>query len=249
MLKIQFRNSDGSFPIGKIVCGVALGALGFIFLGLFGFLIGAALGFLFKDWIFEKIKGIGGTSTSDGVDLFADVKEKEALEKQFDANLKAAEKGDVEACFKLAEALYQGAGIKKNEAKAFEWYQIAADKGHAGAMDSLGIIYYNGVCGIAEDAKTGVQWFTKAVENGSIAAIYSLAVAYEIGEGIEKDEAKALELYNKGAELENADAQYALGLIYLRGRCGVVINDQTAVEWLAKAANNGHEDAIEALKD
>ena len=42
-------------------------------------------------------------------------------------------------------------------------------------------------------------------------------IAYEEGQGIEKDTAKAVELYRQAADLGNADAMYRLAMCYMNG--------------------------------
>jgi len=51
-----------------------------------------------------------------------------------------------------------------------------------------------------------------------------------------------VELYQKAAEQEYANAQYALGLCYQLG-VGVEKDDQKAIEFYQKAAKQGHTDA------
>ena len=56
-----------------------------------------------------------------------------------------------------------GAGIKKDERKAFEWYKEAAEQGYAEAQNSLGVCYYNGE-GVEKDESKAVEWWQKAAE-------------------------------------------------------------------------------------
>ena len=61
------------------------------------------------------------------------------------------------------------------------------------------------------------------------------------------DYAKAAELWQKAAELGNADAQAALGFAYELGR-GVTQDSAKAAEWFRKAAEQGDSMAIVMLK-
>ena len=54
--------------------------------------------------------------------------------------------------------------------------------------------------------------------------------------------AQALRLWQPLAQKGNAEAQFALGLMYDKGQ-GVVKNDRQAAAWYQKAANQGHADA------
>lgn len=49
-----------------------------------------------------------------------------------------ANQGNVEAQFVLAGIYFKGNGIPQDYIKAFEWYQKAADQGHAQAQNNLG---------------------------------------------------------------------------------------------------------------
>ena len=57
--------------------------------------------------------------------------------------------------------------------------------------------------------------------------------------GIAQDYAEAARWYRKAAELGNADAQCALGVMYHNGY-GVAQNDAEAAKWYRKAAEQGH---------
>ena len=51
----------------------------------------------------------------------------------------------------------------------------------------------------------------------------------------------AVEWYRKAAEAGNKNAQYELGMCYLRGE-GVPKDDYTAYTWFREAGHNGHPD-------
>jgi len=50
---------------------------------------------------------------------------------------KEAQAGDADAQYNLAYIYENGLGVPKNEAKALELYQQAADQGHSGAKSNL----------------------------------------------------------------------------------------------------------------
>ena len=76
------------------------------------------------------------------------------------------------------------------------------------------------------------------------ADIYRRALILENGYCI----SQAVALYRKAADLGNADAQFKLGLMYKNGS-GVVLNNIQAIEWLRKAALQGHENAKRILNN
>ncbi len=74
-----------------------------------------------------------------------------------------------------------------------------------------------------------------AAGKGDPVAEQKLGRAYQLGEGVPVDYAKALDLYQKSAAQGNANAMNNLGIMYHRGS-GVPPNDKEASQWLLKAA-------------
>ena len=58
-----------------------------------------------------------------------------------------------------------GQGVARDYAKAREWYEKAADKGDANAMNHLGLLYAKGQ-GMAQDYARAREWFEKAADKG-----------------------------------------------------------------------------------
>jgi TPR repeat protein len=78
----------------------------------------------------------------------------------------------------------------------------------------------------------GVQ---AAAAKGDPVAEQELGRAYQLGQGVPVDYAKALDLYTKAAMQGNAKAMNNLGIMYHRGN-GVPANDKEASKWLLEAA-------------
>src|ERR671928_43536 len=55
--------------------------------------------------------------------------------------LKSAKKGDVTAQYNSAYCYHYGKGIEQNFEKAFEWYEVSANNGHAESQYNLGKFY------------------------------------------------------------------------------------------------------------
>ena len=72
------------------------------------------------------------------------------------------------------------------------------------------------------------------------------AIGYENGEGVDRDPAKAAELYCKAARLGDAESQFNLGWMYANGR-GVERSDATAAFFFHAAAEQGLEQAVRML--
>jgi TPR repeat protein len=142
-----------------------------------------------------------------------------------------------QAQVELGERYYRGEGVPKDMTKAAEWWQEAAEKGHAGAQYSLGYIYYRHFLGertVGDDAEA-MQWWQKAAAQGHAGAQYSLGFMYRNGQLVSRDDVKAAEWYRKAADQGHAAAQYSLGYMYYKGD-GVSRDAVRAVEWYRKAA-------------
>ena len=69
---------------------------------------------------------------------------------------------------------------------------------------------------------------------------------YSISEGVEQNYTKAVEYYERAANLGNSDALYNLGVCYYKGY-GVEQNYTKAIKYYERAANLGNFDARLAL--
>lgn len=87
----------------------------------------------------------------------------------------------------------------------------------------------------------------RKAESGNPKDQLFLARMYYNGDGVDKDDAKAAEWYQKAAEQGNVFAQYNLGVMYDKGE-GVPRNAAKAEEWWQKAAAQGNDAAQESLK-
>lgn len=76
---------------------------------------------------------------------------------------------------------------------------------------------------------------------------YEMGVAYFHGTKFPKDDAKALEYFRKSAIAGDADGQYSLAYMYSLGLGGVTQDWVEANNWLMKAANQGHAQAMDNL--
>jgi TPR repeat protein len=155
--------------------------------------------------------------------------------------------GDVDAQVALAGAYEAGLGVPVNLGTAASWYAKAADGGHPGAQFNLATMYHDGQ-GVQKSAATAARWYRAAAEQDDPVAQLALAKLLDAGAtGVSRDPAQALGWYQKAATLGGlADAQYALGRMYERGR-DVARNVHTAVDSYRKAADQGHTEAQIAL--
>src|SRR5438874_3777263 len=83
-------------------------------------------------------------------------------------------------------------------------------------------------------------------EDGDVQAQLALAKAYHLGEGIEKDEAQAVQWWKKAAEHGDTAAEVNLGTAYSLG-VGFPRNYAAAVRWYTKAADQGNAEGQRGL--
>lgn len=77
-------------------------------------------------------------------------------------------------------------------------------------------------------------------------ALREEALAFEHGEGVPRNPAKAVALYCQGAKAGDPEARYSLGWMYMNGR-GVPRNDGLAAYFFKLAADQGHEPSQKML--
>lgn len=103
----------------------------------------------------------------------------------------AAEQGDADAQYVLANAYWNGRGVAMDKREAVRWYREAAEQGHAEAQLGMGLAYANGD-GVSINVPMAVDWYRKAAEQGVARAQLLLGDAYRHGRGVYTDYRKAL---------------------------------------------------------
>jgi uncharacterized protein len=152
------------------------------------------------------------------------------------ALLKSAQAGDAAAQFALANAYFQGSGVRADPAEAVNWYRRAALQGHTGAQVRLAFAYLNGL-GTRQDDTEAVRWFREAAAKGDLTGEYNLGAAYLHGRGVPVDFVESATWLRRAADRELPEAQYALGTLYANGR-GVPRDNSAAQTWLRRAAEH-----------
>jgi TPR repeat protein len=77
----------------------------------------------------------------------------------------AAEGGDADAQFRLAQLLGLGLGCAQDYEQAVNWYHKAAQAGHAQAQSNLGFMYGTGR-GVPQDYVQAYAWYNVAAATG-----------------------------------------------------------------------------------
>ncbi|MBI2993362.1 MAG: SEL1-like repeat protein [Gammaproteobacteria bacterium] len=149
-----------------------------------------------------------------------------------------AEGGDAEAQCELAFMYAKGIDMPQSEARALQWYTLAAEQGHAGAQFSLGVMYAKGRS-VEQDYEQAFNWYRKAAEQGHVGAQATLATMYTKGVGTERDTKAAFDWHLRAAKRGHANSMFTVGEMYFHGT-GVQQNLEEAFLWYRKAAEKGH---------
>jgi TPR repeat protein len=146
-------------------------------------------------------------------------------------------------------ALYQlGRAYAANGqlAEAIAAYRKAVDKGSSAAMVELGVLHAAG-SGVAKDEAQARQLFERAAAAGNPRGVTRLtALASGGAAGPPEDPAQARAMLAKAAEVNSAEAQFQLGVMYAEGTGGPK-DDVAARAMFEKAAAQNHAEALDWL--
>jgi hypothetical protein len=84
--------------------------------------------------------------------------------------LKAAEKDNHHAQYRLGRLYDKGRGVERNMEEAVRWYRKAAAKNHGDALNNLGFMYEKGK-GVPQDYVLAHKWFNLATASGEANAV------------------------------------------------------------------------------
>lgn len=185
--------------------------------------------------------------------------------------LEKAKAGDVEAMFRLAGCLYAGRGAAQSYALARDWYEAAAEGGHAKAKYELGLMIVsglglkNGSTVTEADLTCAAELFKEAADADVNEAKFELGAMYALGRGVKKNYVKAMKLLRESRTYEStallaeapkwweapakqgiAEAQFQYGLCYMNGY-GLPQDYVTGRYWLLKAALQDNAKAYDAM--
>lgn len=169
---------------------------------------------------------------------------------------KAAKKGDVTSQYAVANAYYFGDGVNVDKAKAAKWYYKAtlnnntdakeklysfyskelekyAKSGNAQAQYEIGLDYFEGT-GVIKNTEIAAKWLLLATIQGHINAKEKFNSFYS----------KVLEKYAKNGDVQ---ALYSIGCFYFDGKGGIGQDEKKGFEFLKKAHEKGHPDALNKM--
>src|SRR5210317_1074162 len=133
-----------------------------------------------------------------------------------------AEEVDVDAAIKAGfEAFNRGDVVA-----AMMHYENAANAGSADGQARLAWVLDQ-----SEQNDDAVRWYRASAEQGHAAGYFGLGEMYAKGEGVEQDEAKAVENFTRAAENGHAQAMSVLISAYEQGGVGLETDPTRAAHW------------------
>lgn len=199
----------------------------------------------YHDYISEYNKGDHNAAYYVGIAFYHGFfKAPHDLEKALEWFLKAADKGNPEACLKLGDMYSYGRGVTINKQNAMQWYRKAAEKDNAEGQEKLGDMYYYGEV-VQRNYPEAAKWYKKASEQEvGPGPCSKLGTMYLLGDGVALDYPEALYWYLKAYELGDINATVFISEIY-RSEDDL----PEAILWLQKGASHGNTLAMQDLAE
>lgn len=172
------------------------------------------------------------------------------------------EKNDIISNFQLGYIYSKGQIVERNDAKAFAYYNKAAEMDNSRqdpllakykikAAYNIGAMYFYGQ-GVAEDKEKGFLLIKNVAATGDLESNWLFGEMYALGAGVTQDFNKAKQHYLLATNKNHAKAQFSLGKMYFKGllegsaekSCEVIAN-----EYFKLAEQNGSIDTACFLQD
>jgi uncharacterized protein len=130
--------------------------------------------------------------------------------------------------------------------EAMKALQHAADAGSSEGNHRLGLVFAEGLAGMARNDQRGVEYFEKAANAGHLRAQINLGILYLRGQGVTRDLVQARAWLEKAAATDDPSALYALGRAMEDHDDKVMADSVRAADLYRRAAAKGH--ALAALR-
>ena len=129
--------------------------------------------------------------------------------------------------------------------KASDFIIAKAKKNNAKAQYFMGMMLLGGENSYwLSDTTRAVYWFNESAKNGYPKAFGEIGTAYEQGIGVNCNPYKAVELFKKGANLNDPKSQYKLGCMYRDG-----ISVESGWHWETKSTTEYMSDKDNVIRE
>lgn len=164
--------------------------------------------------------------------------------------LRSAQAGNRDGMYALGYDYQQGIGCEQNLDSALYWFRQLADQNDGVSLMQLAVAYEHGR-GVEPDTAMAMQYYQRAGEAGISDGYAYLGDFYRNGTStMAPDSARAYELYQQAAAIENDNAAglYYVGDCYLRG-IGVQKDTTLALPYFRDAAKAGSYRSLAVIGD
>jgi TPR repeat protein len=159
----------------------------------------------------------------------------------------AAEHGEADAMFELYLLYARGNGVAEDRAEADRWLKKGAEAGSGWAQAALGRNEITPRTDRPSDISSGLRWIKAAANQENPRGQYELGSLYLLGEGVEMDEERGLELIRKSCDQDYKQAILKLAELYAAGVGEPRSKDESPTDLFIHAANHRSPEACEAL--
>jgi TPR repeat protein len=165
----------------------------------------------------------------------------------------ASDKGSGDAMYSLGRAYQGGDAISKNMDEAVAYYIRAANIGHSASVEELNKLgqqeYEMGLQALEnKQTEKAMKLLAEASDKGHPSASLRLGALMILVDSPQAKEFGLKVLEGSASNGGSPSAMYALGIAYKNGS-GLERDKQKAEYWLSKAADQGYEEAQNALQD
>lgn len=119
----------------------------------------------------------------------------------------ASELGNLAATVVLGQHYYQGLGVTKDDKEAARLFRVAAERGDPAGQAQLGLAYENGD-GVTENWEEMRSWCEKSARQFHPLGLNCAGRLFHFGMAVPMDRAKAIALYDKAADQDDAFARW-----------------------------------------
>ncbi len=158
---------------------------------------------------------------------------------------KAAEAGDAQSQYDLAQFYRTGRGVNPDFAQALAWTEKAADQGRTEAIAYICNAYTQDAT-VTPDWDRALPYCFKATRKGDLNAIYAVGLAYADGLSIMANSDLALKYLGYASDHGDGPAEEKLADIYAAGQL-TSQDDTRAFDYYRKAARQGSMPAVAAM--
>nr|XP_009938086.1 PREDICTED: cytochrome c oxidase assembly factor 7 [Opisthocomus hoazin] len=141
------------------------------------------------------------------------------LKAAYNSFMKSCEKGgkkSVNACHNVGLLAHDGRinDGKPDPVVARDYYTKACDGDFAPSCFNLSVIYLQGAAGIPKDMNRALKYSLKGCKLGHMWACANASRMYKLGDGVEKNDAKAEDLKNRAKQLHKEQKEAPSSLTF-----------------------------------